>query len=74
MKKALVALLALSFASCDCTDYAEADKNTYLVLKDDILLGIENNPQNSQENKDVKFALVQSWVFRFESELKKGDK
>lgn len=72
MKKALLGLILL-LPSCDCTDYAEADKETYIALKEDILLGIENNPQNDQEDKDLKFSLVRSWIFRFESELKKAN-
>ncbi len=72
MKKALLGLILL-LASCDCTDYATADKETYQILEQDLLIGIENNPANDEEAKELKRVVLESWVFRFESELKKSN-
>jgi hypothetical protein len=71
MKKALLGLILL-LPSCDCIDYAKADKATYDTLAEDIFVGIEKNPANDEETKELKLALMRSWVFRFESELKKA--
>ena len=72
MKKAFLGLILL-FPSCDCIDYATADKATYEVLEQDLLFGVENNPANDEETKELKRIAIESWVFRFESELKKGN-
>lgn len=72
MKKALVALLAFGFASCDCTEYARADRDTLSVLEPDLLYGIENNPENNEEVKEAKLMLIDSWRFRINATL--GDK
>ena len=72
MKKSLLGLIVL-LPSCDCTDYARADKETYTVLEQDLLIGIENNPANDEETKELKRIAIESWVFRFESELNRGN-
>lgn len=72
MKKALLGLILL-LPSCDCIEYAKADKATYDLLAEDVLVGIEKNPMNDQEDKELKLAVVRSWIFRFESELKKAN-
>ena len=72
MKKALLGLILL-LPSCDCIEYAKADKETYKVLEQDLQFGIENNPANDEETKELKRIAVESWVFRFESELKKAN-
>jgi len=70
MKKALVALLAFSLTSCCCEDYVKADRDTYNLLEADVLYGIENNPENTEEVKADKKMLVDSWKFRINAALK----
>jgi len=71
MKKALVALLAFGFASCDCTEYARADRDTLNILEPDVVYGIKNNPENTEEERQDKLMLVDSWRFRINSTLGK---
>lgn len=69
MKKLMVALMLMSFTSCVCEDYARADRDTFNVLEADVMYGIENNPENTEELKTNKKILVDSWRFRINSTL-----
>ena len=69
MRKLMVALMLMSFTSCVCEDYARADRDTFNVLEADVMYGIENNPENTEELKETKKILVDSWRFRINSTL-----
>ena len=69
MKKLIAAVVLMSFTSCVCEDYAKADRDTFNVLEADVMYGIENNPENTEELKETKKILVDSWRFRINSTL-----
>lgn len=68
MRLLLVLFMALSLGACQtpAEKYVASDAETFLLLQEDIQIGIVSNPENDQETMELKRLLVESWRFRIE--------